>query len=364
MRTVVITPTLNDSSGGSGRLGDRGRVALLVVIWTAALYAIVGVAAARRESRPFGRIFARWDSAYYLGIARSGYEWKDDGRMHNPAFFPLYPLMIRAVDRSTRLDPATSGEAVSFAALLAAALLLADLTRREGFDPFASAGVMLMFPTAFFFLCVYSESLFLLMAVACLLASRQDRPGITFVFGALAALTRVNGVLLVIPLVWTWWAEDRCGRRLLAALGPPAGLAAVCVFDALKFGRPLAWLTVQGTGWHHSLTWPWRTISRGVFWQPHAYFSTAAALIFCVLTILLWKNQRMYALWLAANLALALSAGSMLSTGRYVVPLFPAFWPIGRAAQRSRLFRVAYLLAGIIGLGYDAVQFSRGFWVG
>lgn len=350
-------------NGGQWR--SDGRVVLLVAVWAAALYAAVAVSSSGRSPKPrASRYFSKWDSVHYLAIAGSGYEWSDDGRMHNPAFFPLYPLAIRAAARSTGINPSAAGEIISFAALVAASLLLVRLARLEGFGGFDSVAAMLAFPAAFFFLCVYSESLFLVTAAACLLASREDRPGRAFVFGALAALTRVNGVLLVVPLAWSWWTEGRAWRRLLVSLGPATGLAAVSVFDAVEFGRPFAWFTVQQTGWHHALTWPWRTIARGLFWNPRAYFSVVATAIFCVLTILLWKSQRAYALWIAANLALFLTSGSMLSTGRLLAPLFPVFWPVGRASESSRLFQAAWITAGAAGLFYSAIRFSHGGWSG
>ncbi len=44
----------------------------------------------------FWDTFARWDSGWYFGIARYGYEFVEAGRS-NLAFFPVYPLLMRYV---------------------------------------------------------------------------------------------------------------------------------------------------------------------------------------------------------------------------------------------------------------------------
>jgi Gpi18-like mannosyltransferase len=42
-------------------------------------------------------VFSWWDSLLYKQIAISGYEYANDGKGHNVAFFPVFPLVIRGV---------------------------------------------------------------------------------------------------------------------------------------------------------------------------------------------------------------------------------------------------------------------------
>ncbi|MFM8006260.1 MAG: hypothetical protein ACKO86_15245, partial [Dolichospermum sp.] len=39
-------------------------------------------------------IFDAWDSVHYRAIVTDGYEFADDGKQHNIAFFPLFPVSI------------------------------------------------------------------------------------------------------------------------------------------------------------------------------------------------------------------------------------------------------------------------------
>ena len=47
-------------------------------------------------SHPWVNMLSRWDAGWYVEIARDGYLY-EPGVPSNAAFFPLYPLLIRAV---------------------------------------------------------------------------------------------------------------------------------------------------------------------------------------------------------------------------------------------------------------------------
>src|SRR2546421_710494 len=85
-------------------------------------------------TRPYGAagnalvaVFARWDSVWYLAIARNGYPGADGPRT---AFFPLYPLLVRA-GGATPVSPLLAGALISTACFGAALVLLHRLTALE-----------------------------------------------------------------------------------------------------------------------------------------------------------------------------------------------------------------------------------------
>src|SRR5688500_479400 len=45
----------------------------------------------------------RWDASWYVGLANGGYRWTPDERPVRIAFFPAYPMTLRAVGRALRL---------------------------------------------------------------------------------------------------------------------------------------------------------------------------------------------------------------------------------------------------------------------
>ena len=68
--------------------------------WSGAGVAEFGTAWAYRGLRDesgMGLCFGRWDAGWYIGIAESGYSyWGNLSRQSNVAFFPAYPLAMRA----------------------------------------------------------------------------------------------------------------------------------------------------------------------------------------------------------------------------------------------------------------------------
>jgi hypothetical protein len=209
-----------------------------VVVWAAGIAGVLALGRARdwRDfdpggvTAPFGAAgdvlsapAARWDSVWYLAISGGGYQGEPD----RAAFFPLYPLLVRAVGAPAALvgpDGAAhlvAGVAVSVVALLAGLYLvhrLAALELGERVAGLASA-LVAFFPTAFFFSAVYSESLFLALSAGALYAGRLGRWGWAGLLGALAAATRSTGALLVVPLALLYLYGPRADRGRLRA-GP------------------------------------------------------------------------------------------------------------------------------------------------
>src|SRR5918999_6022941 len=115
---------------------------------------------------PLLATLARWDAAWYLRIAESGYGDSEA----RAAFFPLYPLAVRALATPFGASPAAllaAAYAVALAAFLGALTLLHRLVSLELGRPLAQPALLLLavFPAAVFFGAPYSESLFLLLAV-------------------------------------------------------------------------------------------------------------------------------------------------------------------------------------------------------
>src|SRR3954468_10330822 len=127
-------------------------------------------------TQPFGTVgnalvapSAAWDSVWYLGIADGGYA--DPQRT---AFFPLYPLLVRAGGWVIG-SPLVAGALLSLGCFVVAAALLHELTRLELGAGAARWTVIALAwsPMSFFFSAVYSEALFLAVSVGALLAARR-----------------------------------------------------------------------------------------------------------------------------------------------------------------------------------------------
>jgi len=189
---------------------------------------------------------ARWDADWYLVIAHYGYR-PDLGSYtaSRDAFFPLYPLGLRAVS-ALGPPPVLAGVLLSVAALAFALYGIHRLTTLElsargrsalSGDRVADAArlavtVTAFAPMAFFLSAVYSESLYLALSVGLFWSARQGRWAIVGVLGALAAATRSTGLVLALPAAMIYLygpREDRVpdfvrvGRRRMLPRYRPRG---------------------------------------------------------------------------------------------------------------------------------------------
>ena len=121
------------------------------------------------STSPFWDTFARWDSGYFQGIARAGYAPLAGGRS-NIAYFPVYPMLVRAVARPFGRQPAAfylAAIAIAWLSFVLAMVALYYLARHDLPPPRAERAVLLtmIFPFSFFFGAAYSESTFLLFVL-------------------------------------------------------------------------------------------------------------------------------------------------------------------------------------------------------
>jgi mannosyltransferase PIG-V len=204
----------------------------------------------------------RWDSIHYLGIAQHGYT-----SAPSTVFFPLYPLLVRALGFLVGSD-AGAGVAISLAAFAAALMLLHRLTELELGRRAADATVLLLAfaPLSLFFSAVYTESLFLAVSVGSLYAARQRRWKLACALGCLASATRVTGAGLVLPLAIMYLRERRgLDRRAAWLIGVPAGLTAYLGYAALRGYGFLAPFAAQTGAEHgHQMTGPVQTLVSAV----------------------------------------------------------------------------------------------------
>lgn len=313
----------------------------------------------RGFSLPFGNaafveIFAAWDSGWYWDIAAHGYYFSFDGQS-SIAFFPLYPMLMRLVaapfgggDAATWL----AGIAVALGAQLGALVSLHRLTERwSGSREVARRAVLYIavFPWSWFQASVYSEALFLLTSVLAVSRAYEGRWWRAGWWGALATLTRPNGILVLVPLALLA-AADRPGIRGLAAragaLMPiPLALAGFCAYAFVLTGDALAWLSAQAQ-WGYSLGHPpWRQLQRvigdlvehgsyGYFFMSEAapieLLQVATALMFVVLAPFVVRRVGVaLGAYVVVSLLVPLSSNALEGLGRYCSVLFPVFMLAG-----------------------------------
>ncbi|MBE9033748.1 mannosyltransferase family protein [aff. Roholtiella sp. LEGE 12411] len=203
-------------------------------------------------------VFDAWDSMHYRAIATSGYEFVNDGKQHNLAFFPLFPLSIWVLMK-LGLPFEMAGTLVNNLAFFAALYCLYFWVKEHyGISAAQWATVVLSWcPSSMFTGVIYTEGLYLFLSTAALQSFDQKQHGWTAFWGAMATATRPTGMALIPALAIAAWQERRPPIAYVASSATAIGLLLFSLYCAISFGDPLAFIKAQ-RGWRPSLGFDWQ----------------------------------------------------------------------------------------------------------
>jgi hypothetical protein len=358
---------------------SAARGVLLPFILTRAITAIVALAATalyptpsvcpdvcHLSTNPLLDASARWDAGAYLVIAKEGYSAAAHA---NTAYFPLYPLLMRLLAAPFGAsDDAylTAGIVISNVALFGALLYVARLV---AIDHEPSAGTraalyLLAFPTSVFLAVVYPESLLLALSVGAVYHARRGEWVWAGALGVLAALTRpFIGAAVALPIAIEAWR--RSGPRPAVGAAAPAAVALVAWLVALWriTGDPKAILTAEAN-WGVGPSLPFEAFVE--LFDPNVYgfpyIVLGSTLFVAALVALSWRYLRpSLAAYATVVFLISVATGSLTSSPRYYLSVFPAFIVLALLARgwAGRL----YLAVGFaIGTIFTAM-YALWYWV-
>jgi hypothetical protein len=344
--------------------------------------------------------WVRWDSHYYLMLANEGYKPYPIAM----GFFPLYPLLMVGVSFVTGLGLSMSGLLISHLSYLVAILCfykLARLIRDEHAYAMRSVLYLVLFPSSFFFLAVYAESLslcFSILAVYLVLRARPFYMPAGLALG-IASLARPVGWLLDVVLLTEFIRRRKFSLSAIIPLG--VGLAysvsGVVLFVLYLYSLTGTFLAIPKAqaAWLRQWQYPWTTYWESVHialtgsrvpgdWFLYAInwvdlSFTTLALILTLLAI--WWSYRHRFSWslsiyLACSLTFLLfSEGPCLQGSdqlalvplwgmtRWVAALFPIYLVLGNVSQHKVIqWAIGLVSAGLLLL--FTAWWTSGRWVG
>lgn len=348
-----------------------------------------------------------WDGHWFALIAQEGYFERP-----TTAFFPLYPLLLRGLNWFLDGQIELAGVLISNIALLGALFLLYQLVQLD-FPRAVARRTLLylaLFPTAFYLSAVYSESLFLLVSIGSLYAARRDRWWLAGALGFLAALTRSQGILLVIPLAIMFlrqqgWRPRGWGANPLGIALVPAGLLAYMVYLRHLWNDPLVmlsaqkgwdrysanpietmragWTAINGCAvrdWNAGVTFCWSdqlihhpglTTLRDMYWRWALSESNVIEFIATIFLIALGIAALrylplQYSAYLAAGILLPLWSPSavhpLMSMHRFTLTLFPAFIVLALLGKWRPMHGAIVAISSVL-LAFLTIQFASWLWV-
>ncbi|HEX9332561.1 MAG TPA: hypothetical protein VF896_11775 [Anaerolineales bacterium] len=365
---------------------------------------------------PFMNDQVAWDSEYYLGTATGGF---DDPRIPHLtlngvlipanestplkdsysvsyAFFPLYSWMIWLIAWPLKilgLNPiATStlaGVIVSALGTLGAMLALYDLTK----DSLGEDGAMrtifylLIFPTGFFLLQVYTEGLFVGLAFSCLAMLKRGNWIYAALLGAAATLTRAVGITLVIPMAITWirtgeWMELDLEWRQILLQGIPwrtlgkallafAPLVAFLVwkfsylgfaFDYIEtnyFGRGALQLGFAFFAWSEAFKSMFIGNPERTAYFLTEFIGTAIGLVTCIACLKYYPEIAWFSI---AVFVISWASGPAQGIQRYILGAPAVFIMLARWGKNP-VFDRAWTMFSLLLMGLEAMLFAFNYWV-
>lgn len=319
--------------------------------------------------------FAHWDGQKYRSIVTSGYEFVNDGKQHNVAFFPFFPLVTRVV-MTLGLPFEVAGTLVNNLAFLLALLIAYFWVKERQSIAVArwTTAVLAWCPFSIFGTVTYTEGLFLLLSTASLRAFDKSQYVWASVWGAMATATRANGVVLIPTFLIVAWRERRSAIAYVAAITVGTGLLLYCIYCAIQFGDPLVFIQAQ-KGWQ-----PKTGFNLSVWWDLFSQDllgRKGLSTIFVALTKIIMVFGGGYILWLSraqvgrivviygfCSLALIFYSGAILSVDRFSYGIVSLSIALGTLLARHQRWGYAVLGFFTLMLVYFSTRFAWALWIG
>jgi hypothetical protein len=303
-----------------------------------------------------------WDGGWYLLVASGGYpDAVPDAGGSALAFFPLYPLLVRAVDALPLLTPIGAAVLVSTIASLGAAVVIWVLGARLLGTEVADRAVTLFafFPGSFVLSMVYAEGVMLLLSAGCLWALVQRRWLVAGVLAALATASRPNAVAVIGACGWAALTAIRTRgewRALVAPALAPLGIVTFFGYLWARTGEATAWFSAQRVGWEERVS-PLAVVDdlRQAAREPLVDVNNTVVVVGAVLAVVglvLLVRARVpgeVVVFAAIVLSLALVSETLGPRPRFLLTAFPVFYGVAAALRGVASTTVVAMMACTLG---------------
>jgi hypothetical protein len=318
-------------------------------------------------SRWFINPWFQWDTLSYMEISIHGYT----SQSSYIAYLPLYPLLMRIIAPLIGNNHLAAALLISSICFVAALILLYELVLDFSTDArlaFRTVLAFLVFPTSFFMLAGYTESLFLALVLGFWLAARRKHWGLSALLAGFATLTRLQGLVLSPILLWMMFAsllpnpftssiqqikQAGSNLRLLRSLRPfQIFLASV---PALVAAGYQVWLKMHGLGtingaliqhWNIETVAPWTgfyLFLQRLFTVKFIYmdwFDLLLLVIVLLFSVMSLRDLSLdFSLYIWLTLAVLFMRGTpphlLASYSRYFLALFPIFILLARLKNKT-----------------------------
>ena len=302
---------------------------------------------------------SNFDGVHYQNIATRGYITS-----FQTNFFPLYPLLINIFGNLFQRSYLIAGILISLLSLLGSVTILRKLSKSPH-----TIILFLLFPTSFFLISGYTESLFIFLSLFVWYQYKSKNYILATVFGIFLSATRYYGILLLPMILVDFFFKLKPVERfklksylqLFPFLFLPVGLLTYMAFLKFQFNNPFQFHTALAM-WHKSdFTFPLQTLFRYmkiftsvpiqtvIFWVAFLEFASFILGIYAAY-IFLKARQYSYSFYCFVGTLIPTFTGTLQSQPRYLLSLFPIFLLPSIIKINKKILFVIYLLGGLLQL--------------
>lgn len=305
---------------------------------------------------------ATGDAPHYLDIAANGYA--SSGEAANKiVFYPLFPYLIKILGFVFRSHSFTA-LIISYASFGIAAAYLYKLMRIDYSEEKTLDALLFMFiaPYGMFFISIHTESLFLMLSIMCIYYSRKENWLAAAITGFFAALSKSQGMLLVVPVAYeailVCVKNKKFDKKVLWSLLIPMGFAVYLLVNKAVQGDWFAFVGYQAAApWYNTAKWVSDSLmtsynvgvdnfalSTIIYWPQIVFFFIAVAFVF---TGLYKKVRTSYLAFLGIYTLVTYFHGWMLSGSRYITACF-VIYVVMASIDNKVIKHIMYIISGMM----------------
>lgn len=379
----------------TGKAHEMARTAVhtrpwLVAVGVFVFVRLIGVAVlailADNRDRELFDVLKSWDGDWYLAIAEDGYDHVPDrfidaaghrSRTTPLAFFPLYPMLVRALSVVTGGDVLAAALVISLIAGCLAAVAI--LRIGQIVDPRPRTGLLLVAlwagaPMAITLSMAYTEALFTALAAWALLGVLKRDWLLAGLCTALAGLVRPSASVLVgvvgLAALIAIFRGHRTWQTVVGLVLTPLGLLGWWAYVANETGRLTGWFDIQRDGWYSYFDFGQQTVKffGEILDTGNSVMETVTMLMVfaaVVLAILVIRARIPWPLWAygaGTVFMVVVTAGITYSKSRFLIPAFPLLIPVAHGLANRRTSTMAWTTVAYVLFGSWFSAYSLTGW--
>lgn len=312
---------------------------------------------ARYVSEPNNKLsfISDWDGPDYLSVANNGYT-----TINTTNFFPLYPLLTHAVNRSVT-SPLYSALIVAWLSFIGAVYFYLKIIKSffkvsENINALKGVLLFVLFPTSVFLFASYTEGLFAFLALGAIYFALQKKYLYSALFLLFATATHITGVFLLMMLgLMLLEQKEKIYRIISYMVIGSLGIVAYMIYLYEKFGKPLAFITAQKNhGWLEG------NVVLNLI-NTFNILNLFFVILILVSVIYWWKRKKSFSIYSLSFLIIPIIGGEFGGFNRYVLMAFPVqFMLFDKYRDRSTLYTIVIIAFSILWT-FTLLQYSGGY---